>query len=65
MRLTFFADYGQIGIDSFDITQKSVGAQVEWRSPFGPINLIFAKAIDADEDHGDTATFEFNIGGKF
>ncbi len=65
MRLTFFADYGQIGVDSFDITQKSVGAQVEWRSPFGPINLIFAKAIDPDEIHGDTATFEFNIGGKF
>ncbi len=65
MRLTFFADYGQIGVDSFDITQKSVGAQVEWRSPFGPINLIFAKAIDADEAHGDTASFEFNIGGKF
>ncbi len=65
MRLTFFADYGQIGESSFDITQKSVGAQVEWRSPFGPINLIFAKAIDPDEAHGDTASFEFNIGGKF
>jgi len=65
MRLTFFADYGQIGESSFDITQKSVGAQVEWRSPFGPINLIFAKAIDPDEEHGDTASFEFNIGGKF
>jgi len=65
MRLTFFADYGQIGIDSFDITQKSVGAQVEWRSPFGPINLIFAEAIDPDEAHGQTASFEFNIGGKF
>lgn len=65
MRLTFFVDYGQIGVSSFDITQKSVGAQVEWRSPFGPINLVFAKAIDPDEVHGDTATFEFNIGGKF
>jgi len=65
MRLTFFLDYGQIGIDKFDITQKSVGAQLEWRSPFGPINLIFAKAIDPDEAHGETASFEFNIGGKF
>jgi len=65
MRLTFFADYGEIGESSFDITQKSVGAQVEWRSPFGPINLVFAKAIDPDEEHGDTATFEFNIGGRF
>jgi len=71
MRLTFFVDYGQIwgesdwSSDVDHITQKSVGAQVEWRSPFGPINLIFAKAIDADETHGDTASFEFNIGGKF
>ena len=65
MRLTFFLDYGQIGEDSFSITQKSVGAQLEWRSPFGPINLIFAKAIDPDETHGETASFEFNIGGKF
>ena len=71
MRLTFFADYGQIwgesswGSDVDHITQKSVGIQVEWRSPFGPINLVFAKAIDPDEVHGDTATFEFNIGGKF
>ena len=65
MRLTFFADYGEIGESSFDITQKSVGAQVEWRSPFGPINLVFAKAIDPDEVHGDTATFEFSIGGRF
>ncbi len=65
MRLTFFADYGQIGENSFDITQQSIGAQVEWRSPFGPINLIFAKAIDEDEDHGDTAVFEFNMGGRF
>ncbi|NKQ40517.1 MAG: outer membrane protein assembly factor BamA [Sulfurovum sp.] len=65
MRLTFFADYGQIGVNSFDVTQKSVGAQVEWKSPFGPINLIFAKAIDPDEIHGNTASFEFNIGGKF
>ncbi len=71
MRLTFFVDYGQIwgesdwSSDVDHVTQKSVGAQVEWRSPFGPINLVFAKAIDADEVHGDTASFEFNIGGKF
>jgi len=71
MRLTFFVDYGQIwgesdwSSDVDHITQKSAGVQVEWRSPFGPINLIFAKAIDPDEAHGDTATFEFNIGGKF
>ncbi len=64
MRLTFFADYGQIGAGSFDDAKKSVGAQVEWRSPFGPINLIFAQAIDADDDD-QTTSFEFSMGTKF
>jgi outer membrane protein insertion porin family len=41
-----------------------VGAQIEWGSPFGPINLIFAKAL-GDEAYDKTATFEFNMGGKF
>ena len=65
MRLTFFADYGMIGTNSFDeISRQSVGAQIEWGSPFGPINLIFAKAL-GDESYDKTATFEFNMGGKF
>jgi len=65
MRLTFFADYGMIGRDSLDeITKKSVGAQVEWQSPFGPINLVFAKAIDP-EPYDKTAEFEFSMGSKF
>ncbi len=65
MRLTFFADYGTIGINSFDeITKKSVGAQVEWQSPFGPVNLVFAKAIDPEE-YDKTADFEFSMGSKF
>jgi outer membrane protein insertion porin family len=64
MRLTFFADYGQIGAGKFDDAKKSVGAQVEWRSPFGPINLIFAKAIDAEDDD-KTTSFEFSMGTKF
>ena len=64
MRLTFFADYGQIGAGSLDDAKKSVGAQVEWRSPFGPINLIFAQAIDADDDD-QTTSFEFSMGTKF
>ena len=65
MRLTLFADYGTIGINSFDeITKKSVGAQVEWQSPFGPVNLVFAKAIDP-ETYDKTANFEFSMGTKF
>jgi len=65
MRLTAFVDYGMIGIESVDeVKRGSVGAQIEWRSPFGPINLIFAKPIGKKE--GDrTSKFEFTIGSKF
>lgn len=65
MRLTAFADYGMIGTDSLsEISRASVGAQVEWKSPFGPVNLIFAKPLNTKE--GDrTSKFEFTIGSKF
>lgn len=65
MRLTAFADYGMIGQDSLsEISRSSVGAQIEWRSPFGPVNLIFAKPLNTKT--GDrTSKFEFTIGGKF
>ncbi|DAB40234.1 MAG TPA: outer membrane protein assembly factor BamA [Sulfurovum sp. UBA12169] len=65
MRLAFFYDYGMIGEDSFDeIKRSSTGAVVEWQSMFGPINLVFAKALD-DEPGDDTASFEFSMGSKF
>jgi outer membrane protein insertion porin family len=65
MRLTFFYDYGMIGEDSFsDIKRSSVGAVIEWNSSFGPINLVFAQALD--EKPGDqTSAFEFSMGTKF
>ncbi|NPA28365.1 MAG: outer membrane protein assembly factor BamA [Epsilonproteobacteria bacterium] len=64
MRLTGFVDYGII--EGYGQTEKrsSVGAQIEWRSPFGPINLIFAKPLN-DKDYDRTSTFEFTIGSKF
>ncbi len=65
IRFTLFADYGQIGENSFTVTQKSVGAQIEWRSPFGPLNFIYAKAISPDTAHGNPDTFEFSIQTKF
>ncbi|MEA1954511.1 MAG: outer membrane protein assembly factor BamA [Campylobacterota bacterium] len=74
MRLAFFYDYGVIGSDdvptatgslSFDdIARSSTGAVIEWQSPFGAINLVFAYPLD--EKTGDeTATFEFSMGSKF
>ncbi|MDQ1325945.1 MAG: outer membrane protein insertion porin family, partial [Campylobacterota bacterium] len=65
MRLAFFYDYGMIGEDSFDeIKRSSTGAVIEWQSMFGPINLVFAKALD-DEPGDETASFEFSMGSKF
>ena len=64
MRLTGFVDYGFIKNSSQTEKRGSVGAQIEWASPFGPINLIFAKPFkDKPEDR--TAKFEFTIGSKF
>jgi len=65
MRLAFFYDYGMIGEDSFnEITRSSAGIVIEWQSAFGPINLVFAKALD-DKPGDRTSTFEFSMGTKF
>ncbi|RRS30890.1 MAG: hypothetical protein P794_05665 [Epsilonproteobacteria bacterium (ex Lamellibrachia satsuma)] len=65
MRLTFFYDYGMIGEDSFnEIKRSSTGAVIEWQSGFGPINLVFAQALD-DEAGDRTSSFEFSMGTKF
>jgi len=65
MRMAFFYDYGMIGEDSFnEITRSSVGAVIEWQSAFGPINLVFAQALD-DEIGDSTSSFEFSMGTKF
>ncbi|MBD3790139.1 MAG: outer membrane protein assembly factor BamA [Campylobacterales bacterium] len=65
MRLAFFYDYGMIGQDSFnEIHRSSVGAQIEWQSMFGPINLVFAQPLD-DKPGDQTAAFEFSMGSKF
>ncbi|HHD78654.1 MAG TPA: outer membrane protein assembly factor BamA, partial [Epsilonproteobacteria bacterium] len=65
MRLTAFYDYGMIGEEKFsEIKRSSVGAVIEWQSGFGPINLVFAKALD-DKVGDSTSTFEFSMGTKF
>lgn len=65
MRLTGFYDYGMIGEETFDeIKRSSAGVVIEWQSGFGPINLIFAKALD-DKVGDSTSTFEFSMGTKF
>jgi outer membrane protein insertion porin family len=65
IRLTAFADYGMIGNTKLnEIVKKSVGAQIEWRSPMGDVNFVLAKAIG--KAAGDkTSSFEFTIGKEF
>jgi len=67
LRFKAFADYGMTGEDKFnEITRKSVGAGLEWpKSPLGvPLEIYYAKAIDAKEDDR-TTKWEFNLGSKF
>jgi outer membrane protein insertion porin family len=65
MRLAFFYDYGMIGEDSIDeIKKEGYGVALEWFSPMGPINLVFAKARNP-EDLDRTSSFEFTMGRKF
>ncbi|WP_457606394.1 outer membrane protein assembly factor BamA [Nitratifractor sp.] len=71
MRLTGFVDYGMIRNTIYSSVQDkgwmnraSAGAQIEWKSPFGPINLVFAYPIN-DKKGDDTSVFEFTMGSKF
>ncbi len=65
MRLAFFYDYGMIGNEKLDeIQRSSAGVVLEWQSAFGPINLVFAEALD-DQPGDRTATFEFSMGTRF
>ena len=65
MRLTFFFDYGMIGINRFnEIKRAGYGTSIEWYSPIGPINLIFGRALNEDVLER-TSSFEFTIGRKF
>ncbi len=66
IRLTAFADYGMIGNNNYkEITAKSVGAQIEWRSPMGDVNFILAKTIGTKPKDARTTSFEFTIGKEF
>ncbi len=65
MRLTFFYDYGMIGENSLSEIQRSgAGVAIEWLSPMGPIQLIFASPLD-NEPGDRTSSFEFSMGTKF
>ncbi len=64
LRGALFFDYGLIGEDSLDIARAGTGVTLEWVSPMGPINLIFASPL-LRENGDDTSSFEFTMGRQF
>nr|WP_207190518.1 outer membrane protein assembly factor BamA [Aliarcobacter lanthieri] len=65
MRWGAFYDYGMIGQDSFsDIKRSGTGLLLEWISPMGPLQLIFAKPI-GKKPGDETSSFEFSFGASF
>ncbi|PIF03441.1 MAG: hypothetical protein CSA86_05680 [Arcobacter sp.] len=67
MRWALFYDYAMTGKEDFkEIKRSSTGALIEWISPIGPLQLIFAKPLHVkDEDKDKTSSFEFSLGASF
>ena len=65
MRIVTFVDWGLIGNDDLSkISRGGYGAGLEWFSPVGPIQLMFARALN-EQDGDRTSTFEFTMGQRF
>lgn len=65
MRATAFFDYGMIGNDSIsEMKRGGYGIALEWFSPVGPLQLVFANPYGAKE-YDQVARFEFTIGQRF
>lgn len=64
MRMAFFYDYGAIGIDDFAEKRSSYGMALEWISPMGPLQFIWAWPLDK-KDYDTTSNFEFTLGQRF
>ncbi len=65
MRATAFIDYGMIGDNSLtEIKRGGYGVSLEWFSPVGPLQLVFANPIGSKAGD-DVAHFEFTIGQRF
>ncbi|MBD3798685.1 MAG: outer membrane protein assembly factor BamA [Sulfuricurvum sp.] len=65
MRATAFVDYGMIGEKRLtEIKRGGYGVSLEWFSPVGPLQLVFANPI-GDQSGDDVTHFEFTIGQRF
>ena len=68
VRLETFVDGGGVWEEDedivFDEMRFSAGFSVLWVSPFGPINVSFAKALN-DDAQDETESFQFGMGTNF
>ena len=68
VRLETFIDGGGVWEEDTDIAldemRFSAGLSVQWVSPFGPINVSFAKALN-DDAQDETESFQFGMGTNF
>ncbi|TQR31281.1 outer membrane protein assembly factor BamA [Campylobacter sp. MIT 99-7217] len=68
LRGALFFDYGINGKENLNVHESihrySTGVAIEWITPIGPLQLIFAKALNAKEND-DTNSFEFTLGTRF
>jgi len=71
MRIVLFADWGFIGNkDLTEISRGGYGAGLEWFSPVGPIQLMFAAPLNENAGNAvgvtdRTSSFEFTMGQRF
>ncbi|WP_324171052.1 outer membrane protein assembly factor BamA [Sulfurimonas sp.] len=65
MRLVAFFDWGLIGGESLsEFSRGGYGLGLEWFSPVGPVQLMFARPLNVQP--GDrTSSFEFTMGQRF
>ena len=65
LRGSLFYDYGMIGENKInEIVRSSYGVVVEWTTPMGPLQFVFAKPIN-DKPGDKVSRFEFTIGSRF
>jgi len=65
LRGAIFFDYGAIGKEHLkEIERMSTGLSIEWITPIGPLQLIFAKPLNKKRGD-DVNNFEFSLGTRF
>ena len=67
-RLSAFFDAGNVYADNESLSlgelRYSTGVGVSWFSPFGPLKLVFAKALNANQNDR-TQSLQFQLGQQF